>query len=210
MHSFGSRRWTRRLVCCLSSGSWRHWYRGARGGQVSSVRGILPLTNPDYFSIRYMQFIIGLLDGYSLFAHTPNAIFSPWFVVNRLVLKVLMWKNLVPDATVSPPAIWELNKISGNKKRLLNEKVFLLRYHIGESMLASIRHFLRFVELDSVFDSYGFIKKVSLGQHAPAWYKQFFFGQGILSTIGPGSSWFSVTDLCGTYAVRRCIQVEPV
>ena len=34
------------------------------------------------------------------------------------------------------------------------------RYHIGESMLASIRHFLRFIDLDSVFDSYGFTKKV--------------------------------------------------
>ena len=35
------------------------------------------------------------------------------------------------------------------------------RYHIGESMLASIRHFLRFIDLDAEFDSYGFTKKVS-------------------------------------------------
>lgn len=35
------------------------------------------------------------------------------------------------------------------------------RYHIGESMLASIRHFLRFIDLDSTFDNYGFRKKVS-------------------------------------------------
>ncbi|PTB70124.1 FAD/NAD(P)-binding domain-containing protein [Trichoderma citrinoviride] len=34
------------------------------------------------------------------------------------------------------------------------------RYHIGESMLASMRHFLRFIDVDSVFDSYGFTKKV--------------------------------------------------
>lgn len=33
------------------------------------------------------------------------------------------------------------------------------RYHIGESMLASMRHFLRFIDLDSTFDSHGFIKK---------------------------------------------------
>ncbi|KAF7562620.1 hypothetical protein G7046_g1523 [Stylonectria norvegica] len=33
------------------------------------------------------------------------------------------------------------------------------RYHIGESMLASIRHLLRFVELDEKFDKYGFLKK---------------------------------------------------
>ncbi|KAH7118685.1 hypothetical protein B0J13DRAFT_590084 [Dactylonectria estremocensis] len=33
------------------------------------------------------------------------------------------------------------------------------RYHIGESMLASIRHLLRFVELDAKFDAYGFLKK---------------------------------------------------
>ncbi|KAH6896730.1 hypothetical protein B0T10DRAFT_163008 [Thelonectria olida] len=33
------------------------------------------------------------------------------------------------------------------------------RYHIGESMLASIRHLLRFIELDEKFDRYGFIKK---------------------------------------------------
>ena len=35
------------------------------------------------------------------------------------------------------------------------------RYHVGESMLASMRHFLRFIDLDSAFDSYGFVKKVS-------------------------------------------------
>ncbi|KFA75658.1 hypothetical protein S40288_08563 [Stachybotrys chartarum IBT 40288] len=34
------------------------------------------------------------------------------------------------------------------------------RYHIGESMLASIRHFLRFIDLEKTFDSYGFCKKV--------------------------------------------------
>lgn len=33
------------------------------------------------------------------------------------------------------------------------------RYHIGESMLASMRHFLRFIELDSTFDAHGFRKK---------------------------------------------------
>ena len=33
------------------------------------------------------------------------------------------------------------------------------RYHIGESMLASMRHFLRFVDLDSTFDNHGFNKK---------------------------------------------------
>ncbi|KAI4178786.1 MAG: hypothetical protein L6R41_008209 [Letrouitia leprolyta] len=34
------------------------------------------------------------------------------------------------------------------------------RYHVGESMLASIRHFMRFIELDQKFDSHGFrIKK---------------------------------------------------
>ncbi|KAG9258401.1 uncharacterized protein F5Z01DRAFT_643164 [Emericellopsis atlantica] len=33
------------------------------------------------------------------------------------------------------------------------------RYHIGESMLASMRHLLKFVELDTKFDQYGFVKK---------------------------------------------------
>src|ERR1700743_1382918 len=33
------------------------------------------------------------------------------------------------------------------------------RYHIGESMLASIRHFFRFIDLDDTFDKYGFIPK---------------------------------------------------
>ncbi|KAL4781316.1 FAD/NAD(P)-binding domain-containing protein [Aspergillus varians] len=41
---------------------------------------------------------------------------------------------------------------------LLEADVFP-RYHIGESMLASIRHFLRFVDLEKTFDSYGFEKK---------------------------------------------------
>ncbi len=34
------------------------------------------------------------------------------------------------------------------------------RYHIGESMLASMRHFLRFIDLEKKFDSYGFTRKV--------------------------------------------------
>ncbi|KAK3378643.1 hypothetical protein B0T24DRAFT_520866 [Lasiosphaeria ovina] len=33
------------------------------------------------------------------------------------------------------------------------------RYHIGESLLASVRYFLRFVELDKKFDGYGFTRK---------------------------------------------------
>lgn len=33
------------------------------------------------------------------------------------------------------------------------------RYHVGESMLASIRHFFRFIDLDEEFDSYGFRHK---------------------------------------------------
>lgn len=33
------------------------------------------------------------------------------------------------------------------------------RYHVGESMLASMRHFLRFIDLDSTFDQYGFNQK---------------------------------------------------
>ncbi|KAK3324861.1 hypothetical protein B0H66DRAFT_470293 [Apodospora peruviana] len=34
------------------------------------------------------------------------------------------------------------------------------RYHIGESMLPSFRHYLKFIELDSAFDNFGFTKKV--------------------------------------------------
>ena len=40
----------------------------------------------------------------------------------------------------------------------------IVRYHVGESMVASIRHFLRFIDLDSTFNDYGFIKKVSFFQ----------------------------------------------
>ena len=34
------------------------------------------------------------------------------------------------------------------------------RYHIGESLLASIRHFLRFIDLEKTFDAHGFRRKV--------------------------------------------------
>lgn len=34
------------------------------------------------------------------------------------------------------------------------------RYHVGESMLPSMRHFLRFVELEEKFENYGFMRKV--------------------------------------------------
>lgn len=36
------------------------------------------------------------------------------------------------------------------------------RYHVGESLLASIRHFLRFIDLDEEFDKYGFHHKATL------------------------------------------------
>ena len=35
------------------------------------------------------------------------------------------------------------------------------RYHIGESMLASVRFFLRFIDLEKTFDEKGFEEKVS-------------------------------------------------
>lgn len=34
------------------------------------------------------------------------------------------------------------------------------RYHIGESMLACVRFFLRLIDLEEIFDRYGFEKKV--------------------------------------------------
>ena len=34
------------------------------------------------------------------------------------------------------------------------------RYHIGESMLASMRHFIRFIDLEKTFDNHGFRRKV--------------------------------------------------
>jgi flavin-dependent dehydrogenase len=42
----------------------------------------------------------------------------------------------------------------------MNFNLCFCRYHVGESMLASMRHFLRFIDLDSKFDQYGFKKKV--------------------------------------------------
>lgn len=36
----------------------------------------------------------------------------------------------------------------------------ICRYHIGESMLPSLRHFFRFVDLDETFVKHGFYKKV--------------------------------------------------
>lgn len=43
---------------------------------------------------------------------------------------------------------------------VLLESAKFPRYHIGESMLPSIRHYLRFIELDEVFNKHGFTKKV--------------------------------------------------
>lgn len=43
------------------------------------------------------------------------------------------------------------------------------RYHVGESMLPSLRHYLRFVDLDSAFDKHGFNKKVSCCKSIVTW-----------------------------------------
>ncbi|TFK71548.1 FAD/NAD(P)-binding domain-containing protein [Pluteus cervinus] len=37
------------------------------------------------------------------------------------------------------------------------------RYHIGESQLASLRHFLRFIDLEKEFEAFGFQKKAGAG-----------------------------------------------
>ena len=36
----------------------------------------------------------------------------------------------------------------------------ITRYHVGESMLPSLRPFLHFIDLDSTFQAHGFQKKV--------------------------------------------------
>jgi hypothetical protein len=46
------------------------------------------------------------------------------------------------------------------KKQRVARLIGSFRYHIGESMLPSMRHFLRFIDLDSTFDKYGFKIKV--------------------------------------------------
>ena len=50
-----------------------------------------------------------------------------------------------------------LDEVKVRHPRLLTKTT---RYHVGESMVASIRHFLRFIDLDSTFENHGFIKKV--------------------------------------------------
>lgn len=45
------------------------------------------------------------------------------------------------------------------RKYLINPPLYF-RYHIGESLLPSIRHHLRFIEADDKVDSFGFFKKV--------------------------------------------------
>jgi flavin-dependent dehydrogenase len=39
------------------------------------------------------------------------------------------------------------------------------RYHVGESMLPSLRHFLKFIDLDDTFVAHGFYKKVRVEDH---------------------------------------------
>ncbi|KAF2128241.1 FAD/NAD(P)-binding domain-containing protein [Dothidotthia symphoricarpi CBS 119687] len=61
------------------------------------------------------------------------------------------------------------------------------RYHVGESMLPSLRHFLRFIDLDDTFVAHGFYKKIGaafvLNNKDPAYTD--FVGAG-----GPnGYSW---------------------
>ncbi|KAK8137274.1 FAD/NAD(P)-binding domain-containing protein [Apiospora sp. TS-2023a] len=56
------------------------------------------------------------------------------------------------------------------------------RYHIGESMLASMRHLLRFIDLEDKFESYGFIKKpgaaFKLNKHKREGYTDFIAAGG--------------------------------
>ena len=42
----------------------------------------------------------------------------------------------------------------------IGTEVECARYHVGESMLPSMRHFLRFIDLDDTFLNHGFKVKV--------------------------------------------------
>ncbi|KAL8852078.1 MAG: hypothetical protein Q9221_003008 [Calogaya cf. arnoldii] len=56
------------------------------------------------------------------------------------------------------------------------------RYHVGESMLASIRHFFRFIDLNEEFNKYGFRKKngavFKLNEKMPEVYTDFVAAGG--------------------------------
>ncbi|KAJ7176134.1 FAD/NAD(P)-binding domain-containing protein [Mycena crocata] len=54
------------------------------------------------------------------------------------------------------------------------------RYHVGESQLASLRHFLRFIDLEKKFEAHGFTKKLGaafkLNKSKREGYTDFIFG----------------------------------
>ena len=42
----------------------------------------------------------------------------------------------------------------------LQANVYVVRYHIGESLLPSVRHYLRFIDAEDKAASHGFVRKV--------------------------------------------------
>jgi 2-polyprenyl-6-methoxyphenol hydroxylase-like FAD-dependent oxidoreductase len=56
------------------------------------------------------------------------------------------------------------------------------RYHIGESMLPSIRHFFKLIDLDSKFDSHGFRIKVIEKSHQSVFVFLYYFRKVLLSS----------------------------
>ncbi|KAK4447398.1 tryptophan 2-halogenase [Podospora aff. communis PSN243] len=63
------------------------------------------------------------------------------------------------------------------------------RYHIGESMLASMRHFLRFIDCEKTFDEYGFTIKVCNGAGFKLNNKEPGYTDFIQATGPGGYSW---------------------
>lgn len=63
--------------------------------------------------------------------------------------------TILLEADVFPRYLTILSKVA---RSLTSNKEN--RYHVGESMLPSLRHFLRFIDLDTTFDKHGFQQKV--------------------------------------------------
>lgn len=48
------------------------------------------------------------------------------------------------------------------------------RYHIGESLIPSVRHYLRFIDADEKVANYGFASKVSVASRLFGWRLTFW------------------------------------
>lgn len=93
-------------------------------------------------------------------------LYSPLSSIHKFLLLAVDQLGLTPPlplrVKVSRSLSWKHPNSQGSKTNppIKSIRLTLNRYHIGESLIPSVRHYLRFIGAEDKLANYGFVRKV--------------------------------------------------